>query len=379
MRTLTFVLELPWDLGVPDRHTVPVFAPDNGGPSVAAYDAPAGLRATVRGDRRCSGWLSHRTTRVTVQRPLAASDSAFGDCDADASRSRARRALRALVARAIMARPFRTRRTVIAATVIVEEGEHHAPTVGFARALAGVNDWIVGLGVTHDDRIRPIGLCDIPPVVPMMAGVLQDRQVRHERSTSFVVADAPTDVRTYDAVELAAAEAMLAELTSGTDLAVFYELVQRAGSARRTSGDREAVIDYATAGEVFITAVLRWVGQIKGMTDIKLENLIAGSFKDRVLHFSRALGFPDDPADGDSPVRPWWLHCYLQRNRIVHEGANSAPHLSELARIGLVSMVVDSREALRADPDLQHLARSIRWAYLIDETGAGKDSWPDPL
>jgi hypothetical protein len=40
-------------------------------------------------------------------------------------------------------------------------------------------------------------------------------------------------------------------------------------------------------------------------------------------------------------------------------------------------MVVDVREGLRAEADLDDLATNVRWAYRVDETGDGKHSWPD--
>ena len=75
----------------------------------------------------------------------------------------------------------------------------------------------------------------------------------------------------------------------------------------------------------------------------------------------------------------WWLHCYLQRNRIVHEGADSTPMLSEFARIGLVELVVSVRELLRGMEEFTDIARTIHWAFRVDETGEGDSSFADPL
>jgi hypothetical protein len=140
---------------------------------------------------------------------------------------------------------------------------------------------------------------------------------------------------------------------------------------------REAVIDYATAGEIFITEIYRQIAQRRQVPEDKVGNIVRGPFADRARHLSRLLGHAVEPTDADSIVFLWWLHCYLQRNPIVHGGLNSVEQLAEFARIGLVTMVVDVREALRAATDLNDLATNVQWAHRVDETGSGEDSWPD--
>jgi hypothetical protein len=119
-------------------------------------------------------------------------------------------------------------------------------------------------------------------------------------------------------------------VSSGSGLSSFYELVQRAGSSRRAHRHREAVIDYATAGELFITEMLFAIGERRSMDEGRLANLRNGAFKDRALHLCRQLDLPDDPKDPHSPLFFWWAHCYLQRNRLVHEGADSIAMLEAL-------------------------------------------------
>ena len=74
----------------------------------------------------------------------------------------------------------------------------------------------------------------------------------------------------------------------------------------------------------------------------------------------------------DCPLFSWWLHCYRQRNGIVYKGAPGRSGCSrEAARIGMVSMVVDVREAIWADEQIADFALLIRWGYRVDETDAG--------
>ena len=170
---------------------------------------------------------------------------------------------------------------------------------------------------------------------------------------------------------------MLEIVASKEGLASFYELIQRAGSARRADRHREAVIDYATAGELFITTMLDQVGARRNLSAEKLTNFRTGPFKDRARKLCRMLNVPPEPDDPDSPLFYWWMHCYEQRHGIVHRGADSIGMLSEAARIGTVTMVVDIREAIRGDTELSDLGSTILWGRRVDETGEGHDSEPD--
>ena len=195
---------------------------------------------------------------------------------------------------------------------------------------------------------------------PRFPGTRDATDVRHLSSTLLALRPALDRVRTYDSGELDQAQRMLGVVTSGSGLAGFYELVQRAGSARRAYRAREAVIDYATAGELFITAMVQAIGERQGMDAAKLHNVLRGGFRDRVMHLCRLLETPSDPEDPESIVFLWWMHCYKQRNPIVHGGADSDEVPSEMARIGLVQLVVDVREKLRGDPCLRDIAAEVQ-------------------
>jgi hypothetical protein len=118
------------------------------------------------------------------------------------------------------------------------------------------------------------------------------------------------------------------------------------------------------------------IGERREMEHSKLANILRGPFKDRVRHLCRQLDLPEDPEGKDSPMLFWWMHCYQHRNEIVHRGADSMAPLSEAARIGLVQMVVDIREAIRNDNALADLGAMILWGRRIDDTGRGEAQSP---
>ena len=380
MRALGFVVELPWDLGVPDDYVASSWTPALDDRPIHDHELPPGIVRDPSLAEGLAGWIAFRTVATATQRPLAASDLAFGDLDAE--RSAPRRYLRRWAARRIMRRPFLQRRTVAVVYVPVAAGEQLSDediAFTFLGAQSLLNDWLVSVGVLFDDRLRPVTFGDLPPAVPVLPTEVANHTTNHAPSFPLALHGLINAVRTYTREELEDAEAMLRIVTRRAPLAGFYEVVLRAGSARRAHRDREAVIDYATAGELFITAVLRSVGERRNVDPAKLDNILKGNFRDRVTHLARSLGVPEEPYDQDSPILLWWLHCYQQRNRVVHEGAYAHGAMSELARMGLVMLVVDIREALRESLDLAPLAAEIYWAYRVDETGEGRSSFPDPI
>jgi hypothetical protein len=376
---LGFVLELPWDTGVPSGFVLPAWSEEAVGerPNQAVCDA-IGVGAPHTSRRTLAGWAEFKTVTVPVQLPLAASDLAFGHARADIASKRARRQLKRNVQKQIAERA-QQRRTVAFVNVVVETiGNDLEDGQAFFRALELLNAWLVSVGVASDMRLGPLTVGDLPESIPYMPTVWHDDGTYERgRSAPMRLRADPATVRTYNEAELARALDMFAVVTARTGLAAFYELVQRAGSSMSSHRYREAVIDYATAGEIFITEMYREIAPRRAVSEDKLANILDGPFADRARHLSRLLGHAIEPTDPHSIVFLWWLHCYQQRNPIVHGGRESIPPLAETARIGLVKMVVDVRESLRATTDLEDLAANVQWAYLVDETSHGKDSWPD--
>jgi hypothetical protein len=328
-----------------------------------------------------AAWMRFRTVNINAQRPLAASDLAFRDTGNRLTGTKTPTGKLDQGVLDAVAVPFPARRTVVLAAVTVDALP--SADVEFAQAfdaaLNAVNSWLVALGVTHDSRLRPITDGDLPPWIPTTAiALLGDGQVELADGPPIILRDDIT-VREYSTDELTRTEAMFRHLDEDVPLKTFYELVQRAGAARSAHRHREAVIDYATAGELFLTAMLQQIGDIRAVSTKKLENLRKGPFRDRVDHLCRLLGTEGEPTRAESPVFLWWLHCYRQRNLIVHAGWDSNNVFSEMARIGLANMVVDFRVLCRATAELAHLAPRIQWADRIDETGNDESGLRDPF
>jgi hypothetical protein len=248
--------------------------------------------------------------------------------------------------------------------------------------VSEINAFLVAFGVAGDKRLRPLALGDLTHFVPYIPATISRNGAWTYGTAARLILEDPADpkIRVHDDEVLRRAAHVFDVVSTEDNFARFYELVQRAGAAAVIDRAREAVIDYATAGEVFIDEVVRLCGPRKTVDPAKLSNVLNGDFKGKLgIHLGRLIGANTDPADPDSISSLWWLHCYLQRNRIVHEGADTNEVLADFARIGLVTLVVEVREALRRDDDLLDLARLIQWGFRVDETGGGESSYPDRI
>jgi hypothetical protein len=363
---LIYILELPWKLGVPDDHTIEIDVR----PGEEEADA-----------KKCR--LRFRTVPVRVQIPLAASDLAFGSLQQDGELGDEEKEDRARRRKELTESPYKLDRTVVAVYVPSEQDPPSPDAESLGRglylALDALNTCLIAVGLLYDDRLRPIAIGDLPAIIPVMPAAVIDGRLQHGPGILMNLRDPAEEIRTYDEDELDQVGRMAAVIVSDDGFANFYELIQRAGAARRADRHREAVVDYGTAGELFITTLLLEVGVRREIDTEKLENIVNGPFRDRALHLCRLLNVPDDPENPDCPLFYWWLHCYTQRNGIVHRGAGSIGMWSEAARLGMIQMVVDIREAIRADEQIAEVAGFIRWGTRVDNTGGGQTSGPDPL
>lgn len=154
-KATALIIELPWDLGVPDDHEV--------GP-------PALAGRAEEGEGPC--WLRFRTVEVPTQLPLAACDLAFGDLSGDEASTASEREGRAAAVKGFVDKPFLARRTV---AVVYVQREREFPlekndemAEALRRGLKALNDFLVSLGVLFNDQIRPISLDELPPLLPVM-------------------------------------------------------------------------------------------------------------------------------------------------------------------------------------------------------------------
>jgi hypothetical protein len=203
-----FVMELPWDLGIPDDHEV--------GPPALAGRGEEGHGAC---------WLRHRTVEVPAQLPLAASDLAFGDLSGDEVSSASERQERAAAAKAFVVKPFLVRRTV---AVVYVQCDRELPLAksdemadALRRGLKALNDFLVSLGVLFNDRIRPISIDELPPRLPVMSARRSGDIFRHGPSQLIPLRNPHGETQPRTTEEMQRVERMLAIVSSDEGLASF--------------------------------------------------------------------------------------------------------------------------------------------------------------
>jgi hypothetical protein len=219
---LGFVLELPWDIGVPSGFVLSSWSEDAVGerPPQTICDA-IGVQAPPSSRHLLTGWAEFKTVTVPVQLPLAASDLAFGQVRADITNRTARRQLGRKVQKHV--KRSTGARTVTFVNVVVKSvGSELEDGQAFFEALRLLNAWLVSLGVSFDMRLRPLTIGDLPEFIPYMPTDW------HEDGTHVRGPSAPmrlrtelATVRTYTETELSRAFDMFAVVTARTGLAQF--------------------------------------------------------------------------------------------------------------------------------------------------------------
>lgn len=220
MALFVYILELPWELGVPDDHTVEVEVTSGSGDGAAA---------------NCL--LRFRTVEIRTQLPLAASDLAFGSLQQDGELGRSEKKRRAKRREEMTESPHLVARTVAAAYVPTEQDpDEETLGRGISTAVEALNSCLISIGVLYDDRLRPLAIDDFPPMVPVMPATLNEDRLEHGPSTVVPLRNPAQMVRTYDAEELDQVDRMVGVIASDDGFTDFYEMIQRAGSARRAAG-----------------------------------------------------------------------------------------------------------------------------------------------
>jgi hypothetical protein len=380
---LVFIVELPVDLGIPGETRLPVWRRDAWPDwDVADWCAIAEVDPPGRADdARLEHLIVLRSVTVGGERPLRAADLAFGELDEEALPRAARRARRRNLRR-LMTKPVPSRRTVAAIWRFVHdekellaEGDEQERQVRWSvwmvQAIAVLDAWLIALGIAADDpRLSPLSESDIGVSLPIVVATCS-REAGIVPVGSLVVptrGEASGTARTGDELELARTIFDEVMLRDGV-FSVFYELVQQAGSARAAGRDRSAIIDYSTAGEVLITTVVDRVLALRGESAQRRERILEQPFANLVRdHLGRLLGVNSDPNEEEAISRLWWLHCYLRRNAIVHEGAGSNTVESDLARVALVVLASEIRTALLAEPLTSSFGEELLWGQVHGKT-----------
>jgi hypothetical protein len=234
----------------------------------------------------------------------------------------------------------------------------------FDEGLSELNEFLVTLAsVAREPAIGPITRFDLPPAVvffmsPLTLDDEPDVDAPAPKSAALllhhgnfgVAADIPDPVLHH---------VMNVQSMQRGPGHPFFGYAEAMVSARRSLAQGRAaaaILESGTAMEVLVSATIREVAPLRGMTSQKAQNILDGSFKSRLEHHLGPLtGLTVDLSSSTNTVGAWYLGGYQSRNDVVHRGHR--PELAEArAAVREVEGVVrDLGRALQADPATQSI------------------------
>jgi hypothetical protein len=324
--TVTFALELPFSLRVPETQ----FVHSRRGPGWDGWGADE-IGHLIELDAKIpDGFEPHlrialKQTTVTVPAPLTAARIAFCDWpgfdqarDDDGGEAEVQRttALVSVYSR-MMDAPFGG-----------DEEDEEAKgwfSRRFDEALVFLNDYLVILADVHREwHISRISRADLPRMAPYRVEVRPlaggTKGFSSTLDVHATVRDDLPDEREPE--ELALAVHLVQAYREGS--APFFEWSQYLQESEHHLGSgryEQAVIAAATAMEVLLNVFFREIWEAFSLEPERLAGVFSCGFKNQLSdHLAKFLVEPVDLRDEELPPGRWRRDCYLVRNRAVHEG-----------------------------------------------------------
>lgn len=376
---ISFILELPRDLGLPhDSYAQVLREGPNWGWRLEDLHLLPGWTGAEEGYRPLTE-LRFRRARVGVGMPTEATDRCFGDMRlVGASRKEQaayRRGLEKLVKRGA-----KEWKTVVRVTrwSAAEEFPLEQPDQDewlrrqLTEGLAVLNEWLSYYGMgSGDPHAGPISLGDLPALIPFVLQVKDGPADDVGVATRLLtIHDRVPTLRAVEGSSSAAAGAS-ALLVADPDakvmmpgLAMLYQAQSRLVGGRR----REAVVDAGTAVEMLVSAIYRTLSELRNDPPIeKRQNILKpGDFKGRFDHHLPLV--LADPGTGPAPDlrnarADWFSKGYDVRRRAVHEGHEPTHAEATDAVMSAWAFVDAAGEQIRALSDFPEVGEPLRVAW----------------
>lgn len=348
-----YVLELPFDTGLPDNYVLHV-KDDASGPVESGWAGFSlgdllGIDPEPPTAQMRSTTLAFRRAEVSTWWPLAALEKAFPAILLESQLGFPwwkRRWLRSRPHRwvELLRPPPPQARSVVAATRVATppadgELESHWRGDQMTACLGVLNDYLEALsGVRTNLAVGPVAAPDLPPLLLGYRRRLPDALGRAGTPAEHFVlvlheflpwATAPL---TWQQAEQAM-HASLARDQPFMQAMAWLRAAERALSAERP---RHAVIDACTAIELAVSDVIRTCAPRAGYRQTKVDNILEGAFASKVKdHVAPILGLAPDVTAAADQLGAWWRDGYAPRNAVVHRAYR--PSLAEATRAVLVA------------------------------------------
>lgn len=393
---ITFVLELPVDLRLPDMSGVLALTEDDGRfagwPREAIAAAVGGDPFNVPEGKRPSTRIVLRRLETRTSLPLEAADRMFGAWAGRLMTRRGQLRRRANLHR-YSRRGMRVMRTVAALSRYIgadqlpdsREGELRLAREKellygqeFDAGLADLNDLLVALGLSgHELSIGPIHIGDLPAMVPVIVERIGrgegDRRVGWSElhHLHFQWPDIAPGEREPEVIRDAVA--IFNDIqTVGEPLLPFFELWRRSEVDDAAGRHSQAILALGTAIEVLVSTLIREIGSRRGVNVDKILGPNGPGLKNLVVdHLPKYVGAPismGDLEDRGHAVGWWWIDGYELRNRVAHQGERADGGDVEEAVMAARHLIEWLGEQITKQADVSDLGNR---PFMVGAAGAG--------
>jgi hypothetical protein len=322
--TVTFGLELPFSLRMPELH----FVVSRRGPGWNGWGPDEIGHLIDLGAKIPDGFEPHfrialNQSAVCVPAPLSAAKLAFSDWEGFGDQGGERGDVEEVRTSALVSVYTRMLETPLG------DGDDRVLLEWLSRrfddALNLLNDYLVILAATHDEwHISRISRADLPRRAPLR---LEIRPTSSGTTSSSSTLDVHATIRDDLPAERETNEVTLAgELIQAyrEGRAPFFEWTQYMQAAEHHLGSgryEQTVIAASTATEVLINIFFREVWEALELEPERLAGVLDCGFKNQLVHhLPKFLAEPVDLDDEEQPPGRWFRDCYQVRKCAVHEG-----------------------------------------------------------
>jgi hypothetical protein len=382
-KVVTYILELPFSLPIPDDWQMsPLLKRTPGWKGWTGRDFWHLLERSGPGSlpEHSMPGTQIRFRRVSVKSvpPLRAADEAFADKVTPLLNRRERLARWWGLKRADRGIEFM--RSVVSISVFVAPGDipDNDPEQEldwlrdhFNTGLAELNRFLTALSMAAADwRVGRLGAGQLPPLLPIVIDHVKPGDSPGQWPIHLTVSIRP------DAPELKTtsepppdfgwrAQGMLSGASHGIEPYMeFFALIEDAWAYSLLAENTRCVISIGTAVDVLVSTTLREGGARLGWSADEIDKASSAWLKKQVTtHLARLLGKAIDVEDSSTPWGAWWSNAYKLRNEAVHDGRQISGAEAVAAKQATAKLMNELRADLSKQDVLADLSSAIKITF----------------
>jgi hypothetical protein len=351
-----YVLELPFDTGVPDNYVLHV-KDDVSSPVEIGWDdfdlgAFLGIRPELPMGQMQSTTLWFRRAEIPTPESFQAMITAFPEILEDARQGNPPPV-------DPPGPPPSRPRTVVAATRIAvpPSGQHGTESLWrggqITTCMMVLNEYLESIAeACTNPAVGPIVPTEFPPLVfgyrrylPDAAEAATLPPAEHFAFPLHEYLPWVTKPLTWEQAQIAAVAP-----THPRPFALAGSYLRNAERALLQENSRHAIIDACTAIELAVSSAVRVYAPLAGYEQTKVSNIVNGAFASRAKdHFAKLLEYSADPGAAEDALGVWWRDGYLRRNSVVHEGNFAFRQEADEAVTAAKTLLQDMTQRISAD------------------------------